>query len=92
MNALKMLEHLSEAIEEMEDNLRAAQDENKDMQFLIDEKELEIHALESEIRILCSFLYNIGVPIPRSGHSTDINALVPKDDPYQGHYEYEDAW
>ena len=92
MTLLKMLEHLSEAISEMDEELRFAQIENNDKQFQIDEREEEISALESEIRILCSCLYDAGVPIPHGGHSIDINALVPKEDPYRGNYEFVDTW
>lgn len=92
MNVLKMLNCLAEAVGEMEEDLLAARNENDDKQFMIDEQETEISALESEIRILCSCLFNAGVSIPRSGHSIDINALVPKNDPYRGHYEFMDVW
>ena len=92
MTPLKMIECLSEAVSEMEENLRIVQTENNDKQFQIDESEEEISALENEIRILCSCLYEAGVPIPHSGHSIDINALVPKEDPYRGHYEFVETW
>ena len=92
MTILKMLGRLTETVEEMDEDLRAAQEENEDKQFQIDEKDEEIEALKSEIRILCSRLYEAGVSIPRSGHSIDINALVPKVDPHRGQYEFTDTW
>ena len=57
MTILKMLERLTETVEEMDEDLRAAQEENEEKQFQIDEKDKQLSTLAMDIQLYCQKYY-----------------------------------
>ncbi len=84
----KLIEKLSDELNDMESDFEIAVDERNDFEFQLGEKTEALELMEEEMRLLCRLLYEANVELPREGHFIDINLYVHKDDPCKGVYEY----
>lgn len=84
----KMLEKLTDALDDVEFDLNDVTEERDDFSFQLGEKEEQIAQMELEIRLLCQLIFDAQITLPKTNHHIDINPYVPKADPLRGSYEW----
>lgn len=83
----KILEKLDDALDAVEIDMNAANDERDDYAFQLEEAREELSMMGEELKLLCKLLFDAKIRLPHDGHFIDIDPYVPKTDPQRGMYE-----